>query len=380
MNLIAKTFQGLEEVLAKELEQIGAWNIKILRRAVSFDANKEILYKSNFCLRTALRVLQPISNFKARNENELYDKIYAYNWSSLLKPEQTFAIDGVVAFSNYFNHSKYVALKTKDAIADHFREKYGKRPNVDTESPDLLINIHISDDKVTLSLDSSGDSLHKRGYRSGSPRAPLNEVLAAGMILLSEWDKKTPLLDPMCGSGTILMEAAMIAANMPPGIKRRRFGFQNWNNFDKELWHKVKDEANSKTISPRVKIAGSDVDSRSIDIARMSALDFGLKQYITIEKSNFSDLNPLWPKGLIITNPPYGERIQPKDIIGLYKDFGNTLKRNFSGYNAWVISSNFEALKNVGLKPSKKLPLFNGSLECKFAKFSLYEGSKRHRF
>ncbi|MBN2166161.1 MAG: methyltransferase [Marinilabiliaceae bacterium] len=376
MNLLAKTFQGLEDLLAQELQEIGAWNIKPLKRAVSFDANKEILYKSNLCLRTALRILQPITNFRARNEKELYNQVYNYKWSNLLKQNQTFAIDAVT-FSKTFTHSQYVALKTKDAIVDHFKNIDGSRPNVDTISPDLLINVHITNDKVTLSLDSSGYSLHKRGYRQGDHRAPINEVLAAGMVLLSQWDKKQPLIDPMCGSGTILMEAAMIAANIPPNINRKKFGFERWNNFDADLWTKIKDEANSKIVQPSVKISGSDINAKAVDIARQSALDFKLKQFITITQEDFLQKEPEWKKGLIIMNPPYGERLKPHDTINFYKEIGNQLKRNFAGFDAWIISSNFDALKNIGLKPSKKITLFNGSLECKFERFSLYEGSNK---
>jgi putative N6-adenine-specific DNA methylase len=374
LNLTAKTFQGLEEVLAKELEEIGAWNIKILRRAVSYDANKEILYKSNLHLRTALRILQPISSFTARNEAELYKNVYDYNWTELLKNTQTFAVDAVT-YGEIFTHSKFAALKTKDAIADHFRNKQGQRPNVDIENPDLMVNVHIAGDKVTISIDSSGDSLHKRGYRAGNHKAPINEVLAAGMILLSGWDKERPLIDPMCGTGTIVMEAAMIAANIPPGMNIKQFGFERWNNFDAELWKRIKEEANVKITQPRTKLLGSDIDSQSIDIARQGALDYKLKQYIKFEIADFNSLTPDWKNGFIITNPPYGERMRPNDIITLYKNFGNTLKRNFAGYQAWVISSNIEALKNVGLKPSKKLSLFNGSIECKYECFNLYDGS-----
>lgn len=374
MNLTAKTFQGLEEVLAKELEALGAWNIKPARRAVSFDSNKEILYKSNLHLRTALKVLQPISSFKARNEKELYQKVLEYNWSAFLRPDQTFAVDAVT-FSDIFTHSKFVALKTKDAIADHFRNKTGQRPNVSLIKPNLQVNVHIARDQVTLSLDSSGDSLHKRGYRSGDHKAPLNEVLAAGMILLSGWDKKTPFLDPMCGTGTIVMEAAMMAANIPAGNNRKEFGFMRWNNFDKDLWEKIKTEAKDQIVFPGVKIIGGDIDIKAIDIARQSALDFHLKRYIQFVHTSFSDYLPENKSGIIITNPPYGERLVPKDIIALYKSIGNHLKKNFHGFDAWIISSNQEALKQLGLKPEKKYTLYNGALECKYEKFSLFEGT-----
>jgi putative N6-adenine-specific DNA methylase len=378
LNLVAKTFNGLEPVLAKELEELGAWNINILKRAVSFDSNKELLYKSNFCLRTALRILQPICTFRARNENELYKKVMEFDWSAFMNNDQTFAIDAVV-YSDFFTHSQYVALKTKDAIVDQFREKTGRRPSISLENPNLLINVHVSQDRFTLSLDSSCEPLNRRGYRTGEHKAPINESLAAGLLLLAGWNKNIPLIDPMCGSGTILLEAAMIAGNIPPGIKRDNYGFMRWNNFDAELWKKVKDETLAKIEQPRVKIMGSDIDMKSVDIARQSALDFNLKSYITFTCRPFEDLTPDSKVGMVITNPPYGERIRPDDIINLYKTIGNTLKKNFQGFDAWIISSNFQALKHIGLKPSAKHLLFNGALECKYERFSLYEGSMKVR-
>jgi putative N6-adenine-specific DNA methylase len=373
---VAKTFQGLEPVLAKELETLGAWNIKILKRAVSFDASKVLLYKANLHLRTALRILQPLTTFTANSEEDLYKSVKAFDWSHFLNPDQTLAIDAIT-YSDIFKNSKYVSLKTKDAIADQFRERTGKRPSVDIENPTLLINVHIAQNKVTLSLDSSGESLNRRGYRTGEHPSPINEVLAAGMILMTGWDGKEPFIDPMCGSGTFVLEAAMIAANIAPNLKRKAFGFTRWNNFDAELWAKIKSDAEAMIKTPEAKISGSDISLQSIDIARQSALDYGLKQYIHFEKMAFDELKPYGKKGIVVMNPPYGERLKTRDIVQLYIGIGDQLKRNFSGYDAWVISSNIEALKLIGLKPEAKYTLFNGALECRFVKFSLYEGSKK---
>lgn len=373
---MAKTFQGLEPVLVKELEALGAWNIKELKRAVSFDASKELMYKANLHLRSAIRILQPITTFTANNEDELYQKVKAFDWSHFMTADQTLAIDAVI-YSDNFRHSKFVALKTKDAIADQFRERNGKRPSVDLENPTLLINVHVAQNKVTLSLDSSGETLNRRGYRTGEHPAPINEVLAAGMILLSGWNRTEPFIDPMCGSGTFVLEAAMMAANIAPGLKRKNFGFTRWNNFEPELWNKIVAEAQDAIRTPDCKISGSDINPASIDIARQSALDFGLKQYIHFERLAFDELKPYGKKGVVMMNPPYGERLSTRDIVQLYIGIGDQLKRNFSGYDAWVISSNIEALKLIGLKPEARYTLYNGPLECRFVKFSLYEGSKK---
>lgn len=376
MNLVAKTFHGLEEVLAKELEAIGARNIKILKRAVSFDSNKETLYKSNLHLRTALRILQPLTTFTARTETELYDKVKAYNWAPYMRNDQTLAIDAVV-FSRFFTHSKYVALRVKDGICDQFRDSTGIRPSVDLHRPTLMINVHVAEDKFTLSLDSSGEPLNRRGYRTKDHPAPINEALAAGMVMLSGWDGKAPFMDPMCGSGTIVMEAAMIAAKMAPNLKREEFGFQRWNNYDPELWAQIVKEAKEQIVQPEARITGSDIDLRSIDVARQSALDFGLKQFINFSKMPFVEAAPIGKNGVLIMNPPYDERLKNSEIAKLYMEIGSQFKHKFTGWDAWVISSNSEALKLVGLKPAEKHTLFNGALECRFQKFSMYEGSKK---
>ncbi|HHU57737.1 MAG TPA: hypothetical protein GXZ39_05515 [Bacteroidales bacterium] len=378
MKLVAKTFHGLEQVLAGELEALGATNINVLKRAVSFDANKELLYRSNLQLRTAIRILQPLTTFKARNDEELYRAVKAYDWSPYLRDDQTLAIDPVV-FSRFFTHSKYVALKVKDAICDQFRDKSGKRPSVDLQRPNLMINVHVAEDQFTLSMDSSGQPLNRRGYRTKEHPAPINEVLAAGMVMLSGYDGSQPFLDPMCGSGTIVMEATMIAARMAPNLKRKEFGFMRWNNYDESLWKKIFDEAQAQVRTPPQRINGSDMALSAIDVSRHSALDFGLKQYIDFEVAPFSEVLPKGKNGIAIMNPPYDERMKSKDIVMLYTQIGDQLKQRFSGWNAWVISSNFEALKVISLKPAERHTLFNGSLECRFQKFDLYEGTKKRR-
>ncbi|WP_075590636.1 THUMP domain-containing class I SAM-dependent RNA methyltransferase [Labilibacter marinus] len=377
MKLIAKTFHGLEGVLAEELKGIGAQNIKEVNRAVEFEGDKEILYKANLNLRTAIRILLPIHHFNAKNDQELYDGVQQFDWSTIMGVDETLAIDPVV-YSEVFTHSLYVALKAKDAIVDQFREKLGKRPNVDVENPSVRLVIHIAKDKATISMDSSGDSLHKRGYRTGHHKAPLNEVLAAGMIMLSGWDKKMPLIDPMCGSGTILMEAVMYARNYPPNLHKKRFGFMGWKEYDEALWNKVVEEAKDKIEHPRLKIFGSDADIKAIDIARESALQFRFNRDINFSVERYEKLDPLYPKGMIIMNPPYGERLmKEKNVVDFYKMIGNQLKQTFVGYDAWVITSDKEALKNVGLKPLEKLKLYNGGLECGYHKFNIYDGTMK---
>ena len=379
MNLIAKTFHGTEDVLAAELEQLGVKNIKKLRRAVSFDANREELYKANLYLRTAVRILAPFHQFTAGNEDELYKKIMAFNWSSILGPEQTLAIDASV-FSTHFTHSKYVALKTKDAIVDQFRNTTGKRPSIELKDPDIRLNIHVEEDRFILATDSSGQSLHKRGYRPANVPAPLNEALAASMILMSGWTADLPFIDPMCGSGTLSIEAAMIACNIPPGLSREKFGFMGWKNFDRETWNKVVQEAKEKIITPNVSIQASDVSSGAINLSREAARNAGVISHIRFQKTDFKDLIPKANRGVMILNPPYGERLTEEDIAGLYTEIGDKLKKDFHGFDAWLISSNMDALKNIGLHPSKTHTLYNGPLKCKYQKFSIYEGSKKEKY
>jgi putative N6-adenine-specific DNA methylase len=374
-RITAKTLRGLEGLLADEVRSIGGKNVMTGTRVVHFEGNREILYKANFLSRTALRVLKPFYQFRARNENELYRGAYELDWAPLLSGDKTFAIDGVLN-SPYFNHSGYIALKVKDAIADQFRAKTGKRPSVDTEDPDIRINLHISGDECTLLLDSSGESLHKRGYRDGSHTAPLSEVLAAGIIMLSGWDRRSPLIDPMCGSGTIPIEAALIAGNIPPGMYRDNFAFQKWPDYDDQLFRKIYDADYPEPKEMPV-IAGSDMSSQAIAIARKNSKNAFLTRKTTFRISPIDSAEPPGPDGILITNPPYGERIQPENLKALYTVMGDALKKNFTGYTAWILSSNLDALKFIGLRPEKKLILYNGPLECRLVKFPLYSGSKK---
>ena len=378
MKLLVKTFHGLEDILAEELLQLGAKNIVPQKRAVAFEGDKELLYRANLHLRTGLRILLPILSFKAKNDKELYAKISQHDWSKHFTVSNTFVIDSVV-FGEIFKHSRYVALKSKDAIVDQFRKKTGKRPSIDVENPDISINIHVSADRFTISLDSSGKSLHRRGYRDGRHKAPLNEVLAAALLKIAKWKPEIPLFDPMCGSGTILMEAAMLAKNIPPAWHRKKFSFMNWPDFDKELWDKIREEAENKFTSPRVTIIGSDAAMLSVDITKQASLEYRLNREIKVSKALFENQEPPANVGMIITNPPYGERLQKDNIIDFYKLIGTILKQRFTGWDAWIISANLKALKHIELKPSEKHTLYNGPLESRFVKFKLYEGSMKIR-
>ncbi len=375
-SYIAKTFSGLEEVLSKEIKELGGLNNKILNRAVLFDGDKELLYKVNYLCRTAIRVLVPIAIFRAENENELYKEVLKIKWEDYIHLNGTFSIDGITSYSN-ISHSKYLALKTKDAIADRFRDKYGRRPNVDTRDPDVKINVRVFRNECTVSLDSSGESLHKRGYRTGTGPAPLNEVLAAGMILLSGWDSNGNFVDPMCGSGTLPIEAAMLAYNIPPLKYREQFGFTRWKDFDKEMWQKIKDDAEAARKEFKFNIIGSDKSGRILQVARENVVSAGLDDVISLRAQYIDDVHPPDGGGVMITNPPYGERIKVEDIKKLYAGIGDALKTEFEGYNAWIISSDKEALKFIGLRPSRRITLFNGPLESGFYKFEIYKGTKK---
>ena len=377
MKLIVKTFHGLEDVLASELKNLMATNVQALNRAVSCDGGIDLLYRINHLSRTALRVLKPIHSFKARNERQLYARTMEYDWSSILNLKKTFAIDSVV-YSELLKHSKFAALKVKDAIADQFRKKTGKRPDVETAAPDIRIHLHIAGDIVTISLDSSGNSLHKRGYREVGHAAPLNESLAAGMLKLSAWNKITPLIDPMCGSGTFLMEAAMIACQIPPGLLRTKYCFMNWPDFDDNLWKEIIEKSKEQVKALDFEIRGSDISPKAMDTAFRTIAPFDWAEKISLKRASFFKLEKEFENGMIIMNPPYGERLKSDDITALYKKIGDTLKFNFSGFEAWILSSNATAIKSIGLRPSQKTTLYNGSLECKFQQFSLYKGSKKN--
>jgi putative N6-adenine-specific DNA methylase len=373
---IAKTFQGLEEVLAEELKNLGAQNIIKLKRAVSFDADLLTLYKANMASRTALHILHPIAVEKVKNADALYSLVKTINWQRWFRKEQTYAVRAIVNNNEAFNTPLFVALKTKDAIADHFRQLTGERPNIDKENPDIEIHVHLSGQQCTISVDSSGPSLHRRGYRSGGHAAPLNEVLAAGMVLLSGWDKQSPLVDFMCGSGTIITEAALIAANKAPNLRRKVFGFHSWKNFNPELFLQARTELMEAEIEWENWIYGSDIDGRAIREARQNIEAAGIDDIVRISQADFREKEAPSTPGTVIINPPYGERLKPEDVEALYKEIGDALKQKYKGFNAWILSSNPDAVKRIGLRAAERLVLFNAALECRFLKYELYEGSK----
>lgn len=377
---IAKTFFGLEEVLASEITALGGQNVEAVNRAVSFTGSKEVLYKTNLQCRTALRVLVPILNFKAHNETVLYKRIRRYPWWDLLSPEKTFAID-VTVNSTRFSHSKFVAYKVKDAIVDLMRHKFNnRRPSVDLKDPDLRINVHCRETTFNISLDSSGYSLHRRGYRIKSAAAPLNEALAAGMIILAGWDASSALYDPMYGSGTLLIEAAMLAAGRAPRIDWTRFGFQQWANYDDSLWRKVRNEAlSSQRMEEPGLIYGSEIDAENELILSRYLEDIGLHKMVHFRKGDFFQVPPPAESGVLISNPPYGYRMEGDNINGFYKMIGDRLKASYTGWEAWILSANKEAMKHVGLRTSARHTLYNGPLECKFHKYELFTGKLKKK-
>jgi len=377
MKFVAKTLYGLEKVLAEELKDIGAEDVQPVNRAVLFNGDLNLLYRVNYCTRTALSVLMPIAEFRIKSKDDLYNGGLKVEWDRYLNADDTFAIVPVIN-SLHFGHTGYAGLILKDAIADHFRKKSGKRPSVNTCDPKILINLHISNDIATISLDSSVIPLFKRGYRWGQAIAPLNEVLAAGILLLSGWKALSSLLDPMCGSGTIPIEAALIACKIPPGKFRHFFGFQRWNDFDEVLFENIKAECNNHAIPSPVKIYGSDISDVAIQQTRTNVARAGLDDIIDIELVDFSLRRAIDDKGYVIINPPYGERLQPDETDMLYSMIGTTLKHRFPGTTAWLLTSNKESLKSIGLKPKEKHTLFNGALECIFLKYEMYSGTKKH--
>ena len=372
--MLAKTMFGLEEVLAEELRKLGAQNIKPMNRAVSFKGDKGFMYKANLNLRTALRILKPIAHFQAHDEKELYKKLCEIDWTAIFDLNATFATHATT-HSEIFTHSKYASLVMKDAIADTFRKKFDKRPNVDPEMPDVSINLHIAKHTCTVSLDSSGDSLHKRGYKSDAVTAPMNEVLASGLILLSDWNKISDFHDPMCGSGTILIEAALIAYNIPPNIFRERFGFEGWKDFDPKLWETIKEASLDKETNYYGKITGSDNFQKAVRISRTNIDNALMHDNIKVTNSDFFETE-ITPGTFVIFNPPYGERID-LGVNDFYEKVGTTLKHNYQGCTIWLISSDIENMKLIGLKPNHKIKVMNGELECSFRKFEVYEGSQK---
>lgn len=378
-KMIAKTFFGFEEILAQELRMLGAQEVEVGTRAVLFKGDKGFMYKANLALRTALKILKPIYYFRVFNEQSLYKGIQGIDWSKYIHENQTFVIDTTV-HSDHFKHSQFVAQKTKDAIVDQFRAKTGQRPSVEKDFPDLRINIHIDRDQCTVSLDTSGASLHHRGYRTATNIAPINEVLAAGMLLLSGWDGKSDFLDPMCGSGTLLIEAAMIACNIPANINRKEFAFEKWNDWDNDLFDTVIDSLMKRVKEFHYSIKGYDKAPSAVKKTEDNIINANLEEYITVERQNFfeTEKNNSGPLHIVF-NPPYGERLDI-EMEMFYKNIGDTLKKNYPNTNAWFITANLEALKFVGLKPSRKIKLFNGSLEARLVKYEMYAGSKRTKF
>lgn len=364
---------GLEEVLAQELIELGADEVQLARRSVYFSGDQKLLYKANYCLRTALRILVPVESYKIHSADDLYQRGKNFRWEELFGCDQTFAIQSIV-FSDLFNNSMFASLKLKDAIVDRFRYKFGERPSVDSKNPDVLINLHISNEFCTISLDSSGESLHKRGYRVGQNEAPINEVLAAGLLRMSDWDHRSNLIDPMCGSGTIAIEAAMLANGIYPGSVRKKFGFQNWRDFDANLFKQVEREA-SQSMENQVKIYASDISRRNVDIASKNADEAGVSSLIEFKVADFMLLEPAVEKPFLLFNPPYGERLLPEDA-DFYKQIGDRLKQHYTNATVWIISTP-QCLKSIGLRPSRKMPALNGSLECSFRKYELYSGSKK---
>ena len=377
MKIHIKTFFGLEELLAEEVKELGGHNVQVHKRSVACEGDLEFLYRANYNLRLALKILVPVYEFKARNEQQLYDQVMKHDWSKYLKLNQTFAIDNTV-FSEFFRHSKYAALKTKDAIVDQFRNKMGRRPSVDIKTPDIQFDLYAFKDQFIISIDSSGDTLNRRGYRDVGHQAPLNEVLAAGLLKLAGWKKDIPLIDPMCGTGTILIEAAMMGQNIPPQINRKQFSFMNWPNYHPTIWNRVVAEGKAGIRKANLQISGGDIDGDTVLMANKSLRKFKLKDVVRIERIGLEDHRPKTPNGMVISNPPYGERIGRINTNEFYKTISDVLKNNFQGFDAWMLSSNMQAFKHLKLRASKKIVLFNGSLECKFQKYEMYKGSREN--
>lgn len=378
-KMVAKTLFGFEELLSKELTQLGAQDVKIGTRHVAFSGDKGFMYKANLALRTAVKILKPIHSFTVNNEQDLYDKIYKMSWEKYLKPTGTLAVDATI-HSDLFSHSLYISQKTKDAIVDKFRDTTGERPNVDLKFPDLKINVHIDRKQCTISLDSSGDSLHKRGYKTATNIAPINEVLAAGLIMLSGWDGQCDFMDPMCGSGTMLIEAAMIACNIPPNLMRKEFAFERWQDWDVDLFEKIEESLINKTRDFHHKIIGYDKAPSAVAKAIENVKNAQLEDFIEVKHEDFFKTQKGGDQKLhMVFNPPYGERLNI-DMEDFYKNIGDTLKQNYPGTDAWFITSNLDALKHVGLRPSRKIPLFNAKLESRLVKYVMYEGSKKGKY
>lgn len=378
MDFVAKTFAGLENVLTAELTALGALDAEPIKRGAKFRGDLSTMYKANYLASTAIRILKPIGVFEVTNEQQLYDKVMKIDWTQVFKLEQTFSVEANV-FHSELDHSHFVALKTKDAIVDQFREKLGKRPWVDTDNPHIFIDVHISHNVCTISLDSSGQSLHRRGYRIAADKAPINEVLAAGMIHLTGWKGETDFYDPMCGSGTIAIEAAMIAMHIPSGYYRKEFAFMNWEGYDADLWQKVKEEADSNMGELTHRIIASDRSEKAIGFAKSNLKNAGLHKDVEVYCRFLDSIKPESNSGIVIMNPPYGLRLEERgELKELYRGIGDALKKNFTGFDAWMITPSIDTFKFVGLRPARRIPLYNGPIETRFLKYEVYQGSKRY--
>lgn len=370
-----KTFFGLENVLAEEIKKLGGREIEIKNRAVNCEGDLGFLYKINYSARTALKIMVPVLTFKAWDESRFYDKLFAFPWDQYMDVDQSFAIDTTV-YSERFRHSQFMAQKMKDAIVDYFKFHHRKRPNVDTRDPEIKFHLHIDRELVTISLDAAGDPLFKRGYRKEQGEAPINEVLASGMLQLAGWDGKGNFLDPMCGSGTLLIEAAMIAMDLPAQIFRKKFAFQNWKNYDDGLFKKIKEVRINRIKEFTGKIVGYDLDSQMLNAAHLNIEAAEMEDVIEVKKQNFFDSKKEHFPLLMVFNPPYDERISINED-DFYRKIGDTFKKSYPNTLAWFISSDLDAAKKVGLRPSRKIKLFNGKLECRFLQFEMYEGTKK---
>lgn len=377
LEIQIKTFFGLEPILADEIKKLGGRNVEQKNRAVNCVGDLGFLYKINYASRLAVKILVPVLEFKAFNEYKFYDKLVKFDWDSYLDVNQSFAIDATV-HSEKFTHSQFITLKMKDAIVDFFRKKYGKRPNVEPKNPDVKFNLHIDRELVTISLDSSGDPLFKRGYRKMQGEAPINEVLASGMLHLAGWDGKGNFLDPMCGSGTLLIEAAMMAMDLPAQIFRKKFAFQNWKNYDEALFQKIKEFRINRIKPFEGKITGYDIDLRMLNAARTNIESAEMEDVIEVKKQNFFESKKEHFPLLMVFNPPYNERISINQE-DFYKKIGDTFKQNYPNTLAWFISSDLEAVKKIGLRPSRKIKLYNGKLETRFLQYEMYEGTKKQK-
>lgn len=375
-KMIAKTMFGFEPILAKELLALGAMDIKEGTRNVSFFGDKGFMYKANLSLRTAIKILKPYTSFKVFSEDDLYKQIYDLPWEDFMDVNDTLAIDATV-HSETFTHSKYISLKTKDAIVDRFRDKFGKRPSVDLDFPTLRINIHIDRNNCNVAFDSSGESLHKRGYKTATNIAPINEVLAAGILLHSGWSGQSDFLDPMCGSGTLLIEAAMIACNIPPNLNRKEFAFERWKDWDADLFEQIEASVLKKIKEFHFSIKGYDKAPSAVHKAIDNVENANLSEFIKVERKDFFHSEKENDRHLhMVFNPPYGERLDI-DMPVFYKKIGDTLKQSYPGTQAWFITSNLEAIKHVGLRPTRKIKMYNGALESKLLRYDIYEGSKK---